>query len=120
MVLSIAESIDDPDKLGLLGQLAYEELLIFPPGDSQRIILYVEVQILSMGDIVLFLPLLVDKGTGTSCFLIEPMSDISSCRLDDGLYLCQMPMLLDERGEVVDVLKEGDPYIVGSIVSLQF
>lgn len=73
-----------------------------------------------MGNVVLFLAILVDKGTGTSGFLIKPMSYICSCSLDDRFYFCEMPMFLDEGREVIDVLKEADPDVVGSVVSLQF
>lgn len=78
------------------------------------------MEILPMWYVVLFLALLVDEAARTSCLLIEPMSDISSCCVDDRLYFREVPMLLHEGSEVVDVLKEGDPNVIGRVVGLQF
>lgn len=120
LVLGVAESVDNSDELALLGELANEVLLVLPPGDGQRVADELQMQEPAMRDVELFLALRVDEGAWFFGLLIEPTGDVRACSLDDGLNLGEMPALLDEVGEVVDIVEEGYPDIVGRVVALQF
>lgn len=78
------------------------------------------MQVSALRDIELLLALRVDEGAWLLGLLVEPASDISPCSLDDGVHLGQMAVLLDELREIVDIIEEGYPDIVGRVVSLQF
>ena len=72
-----------------------------------------------MWDVELFLSLRVDEGAWLFGLLVEPAGDVGACCLDDGLYFCEVPALLHEVGEVVDIVEEGHPDVVGRVVALQ-
>lgn len=118
-VLRVAEGVDNSDELALLGELADEVLLVLPPGDGQRVADELQVQEPAMRDVELLLALRVDECAWLFGLLVEPAGDVGACGLDDGLYLSEMPALLDEVGEVVDVVEEAHPDVVGRVVALQ-
>jgi hypothetical protein len=95
-------------------------LLVLPPGDGQGIANQFEMQVPALGDIELLLTLGVDEGAWLFGLFVEPAGDIGACSLDDGVYFGQVAVLLDELREVVDVVEEGDPDVVGRVVCLQF
>lgn len=78
------------------------------------------MQVPALGDIELLLALRVDEGAWLFGLFFEPAGDIRACSLDDWVYFGQVPVLLDELREIVDVIEEGDPDIVGRVMCLQF
>lgn len=98
LVFSVAQSVDDADKLGLFCEFANEIFLIFPPRNRQRVVLDVKVKIFSLGNVKLLLPVFVDKATRTSCLVIEPARYVRTCSLNDGVDFGEMPIFLNEGG----------------------
>lgn len=97
-VFSVAQSVDDADKLGLFCEFANEIFLIFPPRNRQRVVLDVKVKIFSLRNVKLLLPVFVDKATRTSCLIIEPARYVCPCSLNDGVDFRELPIFLNEGG----------------------
>lgn len=76
------------------------------------------MQVSALGDIELLLPLWVDEGAWLLGLFIEPAGDVGACSLDDRVHFWQVTVLLDELREIVDIIEEGDPDIVGRVVCL--
>lgn len=71
-----------------------------------------------MRGIELFFSIFGDEGARASCFLVKPICYICSCCLNDGFDFWQVSMFLDQGGEVVDIVEEAHPDIVGTVMSL--
>lgn len=116
LVLSVAEGVDDAYFLRFFGEFAYEVLLVFPPWNGQRVFLQIQMQILSKRNIELLHPLGIDKCARVSRFFIEPAGDIGPSCLDNWFGLGCMAIFLYELGEIVDIIEEGYPDIVGRVM----
>ena len=73
-----------------------------------------------MRNVKLLLALTVNKGSRPSSFVVKPGSYIGTCSLDQWFYFCLLPVFLDEGCQVIDVSEEGDPDVVGGVVTLEF
>lgn len=120
LVLCVAQSIDYSYELTLLRQFAYKILLVFPPRNGEWVALEFKMQIPPMWYIKLLLPLRINESSGLSCLFIKPTRYISSSCLYQWLDLRFISILLNEFCEIIDIIKEGYPDIVGRVVGLQF
>ena len=99
-------------------------ILILPPRNIQVLCLIFywvlwKIKVSSVGAVILFETLGGDVDFRFSCFGVEPLGDICTCRVDEGLDLFLGDVKLDVFGKVVDLAEEGDPDIVGSVVLLE-
>lgn len=77
------------------------------------------MQVLALRNVVFFLTVCIYKGTGASRFLVKPVSDVCPCCLNHRFDLWQVSVFLDEGSQIVDIVKEGHPDIVRTVVLLQ-
>ena len=119
LILSVTQSIYNSDELTFLCKFSNEKLLVLPPRNGQRIANKLKVKISSLRDIELFLSLRIDKSSRLFRLFIKPTRDISSRGLDDGVYFWQMPIFLNQLGEIVDIIEKGNPNIVRCVVRLK-
>lgn len=64
--------------------------------------------------------LAVNSDSGLSAGSIEPVSDISSCGLDERRGIRIIDVFLDYMGQIVDFSEEGYPTIVRCVVVAHF
>ena len=94
LILCIAKSIDNSDKLWFFSQLTDTIALVLPPRNRHTIISYVKVKIFSIWNVTLFITIFVDKCTRPSCLVIKPWSNITSCCFYDWVDFWWMPVFL--------------------------
>ena len=70
--------------------------------------------------IKLLLPLRIDKSPRLSCLFIKPARYISSCCLYQRIDLGFISIFLYEFCEIINIIEEGYPDIIGGVVCLEF
>ena len=120
LIFSVAQSIDDPDKLWLSRELTDTKALIFPPRNEKAIFFGINMKVLSVGYVELLFSVFVDKGSRRSSLFIKPMCDISACSLNERFNFRNVSIALNKSCQIVDITKESNPDIIGSVMTLQF
>lgn len=118
-ILCVTESVDDADFLWTTGQPPNQVFLVLPPGDCHGVILQSQVQVLAFWCIELTLARLISTFLRRLGFVVEPARDVRACHCNQGINMRVKTMQLYKGSQVIDILKEADPYVVGGVVQEQ-